>query len=141
MLGILRDVRMKKEKNKSPQEISFRSSDFFRLKNDNVSMKISWIFSPSTISMMYFFHMYICTCTCILIKNCPNVTVQNLGQNIGVPSLLWEKVRHAVDFQYNKYNLKLDCFLFHFHAYNIMILSWNNFSVSNIYALKWKKRT
>lgn len=88
LLGILRDVRMKKEKNKSPQEISFRSSDFFRLKNDNVSMKISWIFSPSTISMMYFFHMYICTCTCILIENCPNVTVQNLGQNKAVPSLL-----------------------------------------------------
>lgn len=35
-----------------------------------------------------------------VLKNCPNVTVQSLGQNIAVPSLLWEKVRHAVDFCY-----------------------------------------
>lgn len=46
---------------KSPQEICFRFCEFFRLKNDNVSMKISCIivYPLSTIFKIVLLHMYV----------------------------------------------------------------------------------
>lgn len=58
---------------KSPLEICF-----VPLKNENVTMKLSWIFSFSSISIALFFFFFY-TGMCIFIKNCPTVLHKYLG--------------------------------------------------------------